>query len=591
MQIKNIELENFRGIKKQKINLLPNINVFVGVNGSGKSTILDAIAISLSWLVEGIEKIESQGDNIPDDSIKNGTDYASIKLEISQENTTYKWENIEVKRGYPADKSSNLLQLNQLVFEIQKAYKNDHQLPMIAYYPINRIDNVLSQKSSFSKSFSQLDVYDNALGSQANFQSFFEWFRLQDDIINEHTTSRRKWMREHKQWIFFKLKKALSYLKSDENSKIDQFIKRISDKDEFLLEEPRFLFHELMKIIEYIDNDKSNRNLYDIDYLLLRMSRLLDRDEETDFILKEIGHFYREFYDEKPNFSNMNKNENFIWAMFLFSIQLSFWRLSQKGRDNIEKHLNNSKSKKNINIENFISVIQNIVLDDSKRLEHALVHQDRELEIVTKAIESFIPEYQNLRITRIPTPRMLIEKNGETLSLNQLSGGEKNMIAMIGDIARRLTMANPRLPNPLEGDGIVMIDEIDLHLHPAWQRVIISKLTEVFPNCQFIVSTHSPHILSSTYYKNIIMLQDGEAKQLSKPLRDNDINHIVELIMGVSPLPIELDKNHKIYRELVENGKENTEEAKDIKNKILEYEGIGSSFFRRIEFYKKMNKK
>jgi len=49
------------------------------------------------------------------------------------------------------------------------------------------------------------------------------------------------------------------------------------------------------------------------------------------------------------------------------------------------------------------------------------------------------------------------------------------MIVMIGDIARRLSMANPNLDNPLKGDGIVMIDEVDLHLHPSWQRLIVSK--------------------------------------------------------------------------------------------------------------------
>jgi len=79
LQIKTIVLENFRGFKKQPIELLPNINVIVGVNGSGKSTILDAISISLSWLVEGIQKTESKGMPIPDESIKNNTSYSSIR--------------------------------------------------------------------------------------------------------------------------------------------------------------------------------------------------------------------------------------------------------------------------------------------------------------------------------------------------------------------------------------------------------------------------------------------------------------------------------------------------------------------------------
>jgi len=100
------------------------------------------------------------------------------------------------------------------------------------------------------------------------------------------------------------------------------------------------------------------------------------------------------------------------------------------------------------------------------------------------------------------------------LSLNQLSDGEKNMIAMVGDIARRLAMANSKLPNPLEGDGIILIDEIDLHLHPAWQRMIVSKLTEVFPNCQFIVTTHSPQIIGEVSHEHIRILEKDEKGQL-----------------------------------------------------------------------------
>jgi predicted ATPase len=64
------------------------------------------------------------------------------------------------------------------------------------------------------------------------------------------------------------------------------------------------------------------------------------------------------------------------------------------------------------------------------------------------------------------------------------------------------------MQEPLKGEGIVLIDEVELHLHPAWQRIILGKLCEVFPNCQFIVSTHSPVVLSE--------LQNGKIYELSK---------------------------------------------------------------------------
>jgi hypothetical protein len=66
---------------------------------------------------------------------------------------------------------------------------------------------------------------------------------------------------------------------------------------------------------------------------------------------------------------------------------------------------------------------------------------------------------------------------------------------MVADLAARMAEANPKMNDPLNTSGIVLIDEVDLHLHPRWQREILIKLTKVFPNLQFIVSTHSPVIV------------------------------------------------------------------------------------------------
>ena len=87
---------------------------------------------------------------------------------------------------------------------------------------------------------------------------------------------------------------------------------------------------------------------------------------------------------------------------------------------------------------------------------------DRQLEAVRAALMLFMPEFTNLTVRRNPL-RMEVEKNGKTLRVNQLSDGEKCLMAMVGDLARRMAIANPVRPNPLEGEGIILIDEIDLH--------------------------------------------------------------------------------------------------------------------------------
>lgn len=136
--------------------------------------------------------------------------------------------------------------------------------------------------------------------------------------------------------------------------------------------------------------------------------------------------------------------------------------------------------------------------------------RDRQLTAVRSAIAAFMPGFSNLRVQRKPRLHMAIDKDGVTLNVSQLSQGEKSMMALVGDIARRLAMMNQSLDNPLEGDGIVLIDEVDLHLHPKWQRSLIRQLSETFPNCQFVLTTHSPLVISDAKDVLCYVLNDGE---------------------------------------------------------------------------------
>ncbi|MGL4733808.1 MAG: AAA family ATPase [Enterovibrio sp.] len=136
--------------------------------------------------------------------------------------------------------------------------------------------------------------------------------------------------------------------------------------------------------------------------------------------------------------------------------------------------------------------------------------RDKQLAAVRSAISSFMPGFSNLKVRRKPRLHMSIDKRGQTLNVLQLSQGEKTLMGLVGDIARRLVMMNPALANPLQGEGIVLIDEIDMHLHPTWQRSIIERLTVTFPNCQFILTTHSPLLISEQPNALVYSLDDGE---------------------------------------------------------------------------------
>ena len=104
-------------------------------------------------------------------------------------------------------------------------------------------------------------------------------------------------------------------------------------------------------------------------------------------------------------------------------------------------------------------------------------------------------------------------RNGEheLHPMSEMSDGCRSVLSMVADIAHRMAVLNPQLGDSiLETPGIIIIDEVELHLHPGWQKRILKDLASVFPNIQFIVSTHSPEVITSYKDANLILLKhDG----------------------------------------------------------------------------------
>lgn len=173
-----------------------------------------------------------------------------------------------------------------------------------------------------------------------------------------------------------------------------------------------------------------------------------------------------------------------------------------------------------------------------------------------------------------PIHQTLVMSHAEfgELKVDQLSDGQRNMIAMVGDIAYRCVRLNPQLAAraPLETSGIVLIDEVDMHLHPQWQQVVLSSLREAFPKIQFIVTTHSPHVLTSIHKEHIRTLgrnADG-AYVASIPLASSygEISSdVLQSIMFVDPQP-PIPERSELRRlaELIDQGQYKTDEAKTL---------------------------
>jgi predicted ATP-binding protein involved in virulence len=581
MRIKKIQIQNFRGIEDITFEFPKKLSVFVGKNGSGKSSILDAIAISLSWLVNRIQRENSSGKPIIDSSIKNDTPFSSIKIEVLEARKTFKWRIAKTQKGFNVLEKSELSEVSELANYLQQTVRDTNILPVIAYYPINRLVSNTSTELASKDSFNTLDVYDNALGGKTNYQSFFDWFRLQDDIVNERANSRSKWMINNKLWVKAKINKILKSLiqltKFDNDNDIE-FIERFTrrfKRDNFIYEEPRYLFLELSEILNFTrysnrDNKEYDEIFHELEYLLHKMSSLSDsnRDnliEMNEYPFKVIEQISRQIFDSfylKNSTIKKMPVYIFIWDALLFSVLISLWWTSDKCKKEIENLFreHNPLKIKNLSFENievFIFAIRKTVKDDIDRFDKATKNDGREIYFVTKAIEDFIPEYTNLRISRVPRPQMFVDKNGDTISLDQLSDGEKNLIALVGDIARRLSIANSNSRNPLTGYGIILIDEIDLHLHPAWQRLMIPRLTYLFPNCQFLITTHSPQVISHAMPESIFLLNSIKGKFFFNNATESfgkNTDRILEDLLDVDARPLEQKKMiHSLYT-LIQQG-------------------------------------
>lgn len=173
-------------------------------------------------------------------------------------------------------------------------------------------------------------------------------------------------------------------------------------------------------------------------------------------------------------------------------------------------------------------------------------HRSPELNAFNRVLGAFLEGFSDVAVEERSTQRtrrrgegeaprpsydLWVSKAGQPLVLQQLSDGERAFLAMLGDLVRRLALANPELEDPLQGHGVVLIDELELHLHPRWQREVVDKLRTNFPNIQFIVTTHSPFVIQSLRPGELIPL-DPEFEQPAE-YANRSVEDIAEHVMGV----------------------------------------------------------
>lgn len=239
---------------------------------------------------------------------------------------------------------------------------------------------------------------------------------------------------------------------------------------------------KLYRSLKYKKTDKSD--LSDMNRTVSMLRESLDNDADTSLpilVHYSVNRIIPNRYPRMPRGKNedtpLNAYKNALNGGQLFSDFFNWFRLSEDYENELYKNENRQFS-------------------------------DYGLSAVRDAMMSVFPNYGGMRVSRRPLA-LLMKKNDELFKISQLSDGEKCYITLVCDIARRLAIANPQKRNPLEGDGIILIDEIDLHLHPQWQQTVVSRLVKTFPNCQFFITTHSPIVASDTE-GSVFVIKDGK---------------------------------------------------------------------------------
>ncbi|MDO6498186.1 AAA family ATPase [Photobacterium sanguinicancri] len=236
--------------------------------------------------------------------------------------------------------------------------------------------------------------------------------------------------------------------------------------------------------------------------------------------------------------------------------------------EDIKRALTNLKPGEDIN-----SVLSSLITPETEVDDSYKSTLSNQLGTVKRAIGTFLTNVEDIYISRVPYLDMFVTKNGQKLSIFSLSQGEKTLLALVSDIARRLVTLNPNAENPLHGKGVVIIDELDLHLHPKWQQSIVLNLENTFPNLQFIISTHSPLILTTVTSEQIKILRDEKGKEVTTP-ETNPYGKVSAeaLVIMDTPEKPQLEDELSImlseYEQLVKSGNEKEESTFLLKQKI-----------------------
>ena len=223
---------------------------------------------------------------------------------------------------------------------------------------------------------------------------------------------------------------------------------------------------------------------------------------------------------------------------------------------------------------------------------YRLGHEATEYVLFKKIVSRFIMELEgknDICVEFSPKLNRLVYSEGEKGYLvYNLSAGYQSVLCLVMELAYRTAILNPSLNNMESLEGVSVIDEIDMHLHPRWQWKILSALRATFPKVQFIIATHSPIVISSAENAKLILMENpNKVKELADAY-GNNVGEVLALTQGSSEMPEEVKKwRHEIEQALDEN---DLRKAEKIIQATAERLGETSSTVQSMRDFLEVNK-
>jgi len=530
MQLRRVEIIKYRNFENIIIDFeksdFPNIFSIASQNGGGKSTFLQFIFIFLNCFMD--ENKKQYITNILGKEIE-FQDSDIIKFIINHNNSDYNINFFTTSTSWKDYDFNLYLDLEELAKEIEQNKNKE-----LKYNKIISLKRILEQFNRitplFKNSFRESESIFNSLGLGGEYDEL----RIESNqkkVVDNYLSfinralnnSEIKFIdtKELKE-IYSKNKNMLDELKDNLNRANIQYINHLNSQQVLLLET-----NMSVKLLS---------ELSDKIFLIAPSSQLFHFLEEDDKV---------EIFDSIVSYSSV--------------------------LENIKQDLTNFYTYNFASIENILQSFKKASEEDLREKRKTGNYGDRYDEL-TIELKKLLGDKEVLETEEGTNIIFKLKDTGEELLPEDLSHGELRKLGIY-----------IWLKYIVEKDSIILMDEPDIALHPKWQYELVKDLTK-WSTSQFLLATHSPQIIGSTYYKNIIKLDNGKVKRFKKPPIDRDINTIITQIMEAPDFPLELLLLHKQYRKLINDGKVESREAKNLKEEILEYESENSAFFQEINF-------